>query len=189
MSYNGEKNGNTYLNGYVHPVKTVYDEKTMTYRTITERKVLQVLDKKEDVEFYRRAARTDTTIKVVELDETDLLYLNLKDEPNLSDEEIAALFQRKEELPEQETEAVVNFGTSDLEKVVPNFGTKDTWVLSGTALDCLKKYAPALTEEEIEEILLGMEAGLDDKQIKSYFCLPVAQMCQYRRIYQIENQK
>lgn len=184
MSYNGEKNGNTYLNGYVHPVKTVYDEKTMTYRTITERKVLQVLDKKEDVEFYRRVAEKDPTIKVVDLDETELLYLNLKDEPNLSDEEIANLFQRKEE-----EKVVPNFGTNEEEEVaVPKFGTKDTWELAGSALDCLKRYSEALTEEEIEEILLGMEAGLTDKQIKSYFCLPVEKMRQYRRIYQLENQ-
>lgn len=176
MSFNGRDG----KDGYIHPVKTVYDADTMTYRTITEKKILQVLDK-EDVEFYKRAAQTDHTIKVVEIDEQDLLYLNLKNEPDLTEEEIAALF-REREMKQGDLE-----NQEEKEETVPDSGTKEDWDLSGTAIDCLKRYGNQLTDEETEEILLGMEQGLSDKQIKTYFCLPLNKMRQYRRVYLIEN--
>lgn len=182
MSFNG-KDGKA---GYIHPVKTVYDADTMTYRTITEKKVLQVLEK-EDVEFYKRAAQTDKTIKVMEIDEQDLLYLNFKDEPNLTEEEIAALFRKKENRTEELPEDIKNLG-EDAEPV-SDLNTKETWDLSRTALDCLKRYADQLSDEEVNEILLGMEQGLSDRQIKTYFCLPVTKMQQYRRVYLLENGK
>ena len=83
MKLKGEK-------GYVHPVKTVYDEETMTYRTITERKTLQILGK-EDVAFYKRAAETDKSIRIVEIDEKDFLYMNFKNK-EISDEEIEKMY-------------------------------------------------------------------------------------------------
>ena len=194
VNLNGEKEEN----GYVHPVKTVYDEQTMTYRTINEKKVIQVLEKKEDIEFYKNAAKADKTIRVVEIDEKDLLYLNLKDEPELTEEEIAALFRRREDRQEHQETAMESLKDLEVDvknmhgrENVPKSGTeeKGSWNLSGTALECLKRYAAMLTEEEMEEIMLGLEEGLTDKQIKSYFCLPVNKMRQYRRLYSIENRR
>ena len=44
--------------GYKHPVRVVYNPKTMTYRTILNKSKFQVIDKK-DLEFYKEAEKTD----------------------------------------------------------------------------------------------------------------------------------
>ena len=44
--------------GYRHPVRVVYNPKTMTYRTILNKSKFQVIDKK-DLEFYKEAEKTD----------------------------------------------------------------------------------------------------------------------------------
>lgn len=174
MKLKGEK-------GYVHPVKTVYDEETMTYRTITERKTLQILGK-EDVSFYKRAAETDKSIRIVEIDEKDFLYMNFKNK-EISDEEIekmyymedAEKFTEHEEIPE--------------DVISGDIRGKENWDLSGTIYDCLKRYAEQLSDEELEEIILGLENGLEDRQIKEYMILPVHKMRQYRRLFMATNRQ
>lgn len=42
-------------------------------------------------------------------------------------------------------------------------------------------YASKLDGDQMNEILLGLEEGLIDEQVKSYFKLPADQMKQYRR--------
>lgn len=42
-------------------------------------------------------------------------------------------------------------------------------------------YASKLDGDQMNEILLGVEEGLTDEQVKSYFKLPADQMKQYRR--------
>lgn len=157
------------------------DEETMTYRTITERKTLQILEK-EDVAFYKRAAETDKSIRIVEIDEKDFLYMNFKNK-EISDEEIekmyytedAEKFTEQEEIPE--------------DVISGNIQRKENWDLSGTIYDCLKRYAEQLSDEELEEIILGLENGLEDRQIKEYMVLPVHKMQQYRRLFMAANKQ
>ena len=42
-------------------------------------------------------------------------------------------------------------------------------------------YASKLDGNQINEILLGLEEGLTDEQVKSYFKLPADEMKQYQR--------
>ena len=42
-------------------------------------------------------------------------------------------------------------------------------------------YASKLDGDQMNEILLGLEEGMTDEQVKSYFKLPADQMKQYRR--------
>ena len=62
--------------GYKHPVRVVYNPKTMTYRTIKSEPEFQVIDKK-DIAFYKEAEKTDKSIKVCEIDEKDFYILIL----------------------------------------------------------------------------------------------------------------
>ena len=57
------------------------------------------------------------------------------------------------------------------------------WNLSGTLCECIIRCADRLSEEQLNEILLGMENGLSEAQVKSYFMLPVEKMNKYRRAY------
>ena len=49
---------------------------------------------------------------------------------------------------------------------------------------CIQRYAERLTEDQLNEILLGLENGLTEEEVKSYFTFPVEKMNQYRRAYQ-----
>ena len=71
---------------------------------------------------------------------------------------------------------------------VPKFGTPhEKWNLSGSIYDCLKRYADQLSDQQIDEIITGMEQGLSDRQIKAYFYLSAEKMSQYMRGFAFEN--
>ena len=73
---------------------------------------------------------------------------------------------------------------------VLKFSTKEKWDLSGSILDCLLRYADRLSEEELEEIIGGIEDGLSDQQIKEYFSLQdVEKMSQFRRMFRSVNRR
>lgn len=159
--------------GYKHPVKVVYNPKTMTYRTVVPDKDIQFLTK-EDLEFYKEAEKTNPDIKVFEMSEDDFLYLNWNKPPKLSEEEIVAIAQKaKREGDYQEGEAEAREEEPEEEE----------WDLSGSIYDCIKRHAKALSEEQLNEIITGLEQGLTERQIKTYFCLPAVKMSQYRRAY------
>jgi uncharacterized protein YqeY len=64
----------------------------MTYRTLKTKKTIQFLDKRE-VQFFKEAEKTDSTIRVFEMDEEDFLYLNWRKKPPLSEEEVTRILK------------------------------------------------------------------------------------------------
>lgn len=173
--------------GYKHPVRVVYNPKTMTYRTIRNESKFQAIDKK-DVEFYKEAEKTDNSIKVCEVNEEEFLYLNFNVEPKPTEEElIQMLIQNRNEMeeskekPESNNSNVPKFGTNK-----KNTDTKqDEWNLSGSIEQCIIRYASRLDGEQINQILLGLEQGLTDEQVKSYFTLPADKMKQQRNMFRV----
>ena len=93
---------------------------------------------------------------------------------------------QEEKTEEQSTEDEIsdgpNFGTTEAEK--ETLVEDEQWDLSGTIEECIVRYASKLSTAQINEILLGLENGLTDKQVKTYFTLPADKMNQYRRAYQ-----
>lgn len=178
------------LGSYEHQVKAVYNKDTMQYRTITNNDKIQILSQ-DDAKFYREASKDDKRIKVYEVDEKEMLYLNWHKQPEPSEDEIANLFQKEIAKTSKDKSAMdvpydVKLLRGDKEPAVnemANINDKKTWNLSGSIYDCIKRYASQLTDAELNEILSGIEAGLSDKEIKSYFCLPANKMEQYRRAY------
>lgn len=173
--------------GYKHPVRVVYNPKTMTYRTIRNESKFQAIDKK-DVAFYKEAEKTDNSIKVCEVNEEEFLYLNFNVEPKPTEEElIQMLIQNRNEMeeskekPESNNSKVPKFGTNK-----KNTDTKqDEWNLSGSIEQCIIRYASRLDGEQINQILLGLEQGLTDEQVKSYFILPADEMKQQRNMFRV----
>ena len=169
-------------NGYRHPVKVVYNKKTMTYKTIESKSDIQFLNRSE-LEFYREAAKTNPHIKIIEMDEDEILYLNWNQPPQLTEAEIMELAQKVRQETEKE-ELVPKFG---IESEEITQAVEEQWNLSGSIYECILRYAKQLTEEQLNEILLGMEHGLSEKQVKTYFTLPVEKMRQYRRAYEFSK--
>ena len=183
-------------NGYRHPVRVIYNPKTMTYRTIKSEPKFQMIDKK-DVAFYKEAEKTDKSIKVCEIDEKDFLYLNFDADPKPTEEELLQMFEngKKDIKKSQNMKKRLEASPREEEKSnVPNFGTSkeienpEKWDLSGSVNQCILRYVAELDEDQINEILLGLENGLTEKQVKTYFTLPADKMKQYRRAYQFANE-
>lgn len=166
------------LGPYTNPVKVVFDEETLTYRTVSDKSSFKVLTA-DEAEFYEQKAKRDSSIKIFNMDEEQFLYLNLNEEP-VDEKELEKYFQEfivkyKEETepeePEQKQEANAD---------------RD---LSGNIFDWINRFWAELSAEAQEEILLGLEDGLTDDQIKSYFFLQPAQMRIERRLYSISNRR
>lgn len=178
--------------GYKHPVRVVYDEKTMTYRTIEAQTPIQFLTK-EEVAFYKNAEKTDRSIKVFEMNEDDFLYLNWRSEPPMTEDEIENIFYQAEKqrrLREESNRVPKDVRLQDIElkdKKKQGSVKEKKWDLTGSIYECIKRYADCLDSNQINEIIEGMEAGLSEKQIKSYFGLPAEKMSQYRRAYMFGN--
>lgn len=172
---------------YIHPIETVYNEKLIEYRTIIDPSKVQFLES-EDVDFYKVAQRTDDRIKIYEMDEEEMLYLNWST-PRLSDDEVEAMFLRatgkildEENIPEDvEIEDVPTFGT-ELEMEME-------YDLKGTLYECLARYSTQLEPEQQEEIILSIEAGIDEETVKSYFTKTATEMKLLRTAYTLVNQK
>ena len=175
-------------NGYRHPVRVVYNPETLSYRTITTDNHIQFLDK-ADVKFYEQAAEQDESIKVFELDQEEFLYLNWRKQPRVTEEEIEEIFQQarkeKEQLMQGKTmeipEDVVQEQLTD--NVLNKQPRIEKWDLSGSIFDCINRYSTILTEEQLDEIIMGLEQGLSEKEVKSYFQFPAEEMRRYRKIY------
>ena len=114
--------------------------------------------------------------------------------PKPTEDEILQMFEQSKKEMELQEENTEKQSTEDELSDVPNFGTTEEnlvtavedeqWDLSGTIEECIVRYASKLSTEQINEILLGLENGLTDKQVKTYFTLSADKMNQYRRAYQ-----
>ncbi len=170
--------------GYKHPVRVVYNEQTMTYRTLTSREPIQFLDK-ADLDFYKQAEKTDPSIKVFELEEKDFLYLNWRKQPPISEGEIEEIFRqaKKQQDGQKGEDGELPEDVLILRQGKDGDKTPEAWNLNGSIYECIKRYAARLDEEQLNEIILGLEAGLTEKQVKSYFCLSADKMRQFRLAY------
>ena len=111
------------------------------------------------------------------MNEEDFLYLNWNKKPKLTEAEIMELAQRVKQQTKE-----LHEGMSIVEQNKQEDNPQD-WNLSGTLCECIIRCADRLSEEQLNEMLLGMENGLSEAQVKSYFMLPVEKMNKYRRAY------
>ncbi len=187
--------------GYHNPVLVEYDEKTRKYRTLECDDRIRTITQ-EEFEFYQEKEKNDDTVHTFTVDEEQFLYMNWDQAVTTPSQEMLEEFARQlhpsKHMPiPEDAKAEVDIGT---QKARPKKNMKDykngsaaeqepdkrekTWDLSGSILDCLLRYHDALTLEEREEIIGGVEDGLAEKDIKRYFAMHDAvKMHQYRRAY------
>lgn len=176
-----------YGDGYRHPIRVVYNEELRKYKTIQSDSSIQFLEKR-DLEFYQEAQKTDPSIKVFNIDETDFLYLNWNSLPRPTEDEMADMFRSYRSDVEQRMRSSMKNGDAPLLEEPVGSSEKQAWNLSGSVIECLLRYAGELTAAEQEEIVRGLEDGLSEDQVKHYFALHDARkMNQYRRAYLLAN--
>lgn len=124
----------------------------------------------ESVEYYKNAA--DKNVQIFEISEDEFLRMDFSDRTPEIDAKVLqdVIINRDLEL-------------SPEEKAQEN----EAWDLSGSIFDCMGRYYDRLTQEQKEEILLGLEAGLNEDDVKEYFTLPAEDMRTHRRLRQLQN--
>lgn len=106
----------------------------------------------------------------------------------MTEDEIENIFkqaERQRRLREADSDRSESKGIQTKNKEIK----EGKWDLSGSIYDCMKRYADYLDQDQIDEVIEGLEAGLSEKQIKSYWGLPAEKMSQYRRAYMFGNGK
>ncbi len=167
-------------NGYTHPVRILHDKERDVYKTIDCEEKILLIDK-DDEEFYRNAARSDENIHFFDMDQEEFLYLNWDEQQPLSLEELQQMVKdsKKTDISSmEEPEDVRKAENSHPDSVSMN------WDLSGSLVECLKRYAGSLSNEKREFLLQCLEEGLNERQIKRLLPLrTMEEMKLYRRIF------
>lgn len=173
------------LGPYDHPVEVIYDPKNFYYYTLEQEKVLSFPDEKE-VEKLRKAALADPHIRVYDISEKELLYLNFGKETK-TQEEIAEMLQEaidKERRQKEFAEANLivmqelkqKNGNREREAEAKGSQPQEGWIRYGTLGECLNAYFAELTPIGQELIGQAVDEGLPEDFIKNLIYLPEAQM-------------
>lgn len=177
--------------GYTHPIRVVHDEENDVYKTIDCEKKIMMIDKDEE-QFYRNAEKTDKRIHIFDIDEEEFLYLNWDEpeQPTIGELQKMVQESQKNDVSKMGIPEDAKGDTTQAEKPDPAEKSQAVWDLSGSIIDCVKRYADQLTEEEMNVIIQSMEDGVADEDIKKYFALhDAAKMERYHRAFQFTKGK
>lgn len=173
------------LGPYDHPVEVIYDAEHLHYYTLEPEKVLSFPSKAE-AERLREAAKTNSHIRVYDIEEKDLLYLNFGTKEK-SQDEIATLLQEAIEKEKRQKEyekanLIVMQELKQQDAVEPEEETNDhdEWERYETLGECLNAHFNKLSPVCQEIICMAVDDGLSEETIKRLMYLPESQM---RRTY------
>ena len=167
-------------NGYTHPVRILHDKERDVYKTIDCEEKILLIDK-DDEEFYRNAARTDENIHFFDMDQEEFLYLNWDEQQPLSLEELQQMVKDSKKMDVSSMEEPEDVRKAENSQPDP---VSVDWDLSGSLVDCLKRYAGSFSNEKREFLLQCLEEGLSERQIKRLLPLrTMEEMKLYRRIF------
>ena len=167
-------------NGYIHPVRILHDKERDVYKTIDCEEKILLIDK-DDEEFYRNAARTDENIHFFDVDQEEFLYLNWDEQQPLSLEELQQMVKASKKTDVSSMEEPEDVRKAENLQSDP---VSMDWDLSGSLVECLKRYAGSFSNEKREFLLQCLEEGLSERQIKRMLPLrTMEEMKLYRRIF------
>ena len=160
------------------------------YKTVDCEKKIVLVDKEGEA-FYRDAAKTDKSIHFFDLDNEEFLYLNWDEEKPITPEELKEIVRtsKKRDVSAMEEPEDVSREDNSARDGEKN-EIKDNLDLSGSVLDCIKRYADRLSDKEIEIILECMQNSIDDRLVKKLFTLRnVTEMETYKKLYLLQIQR
>ena len=174
--------------GYTHPVRVIHDKEKDVYKTINSEEKIVMVDKKEE-EFYRNAAKNDNHIHFIDLDNEEFLYLNFDEEKEPSIEELQVLIRNSFKKDVSETPVPIDVSEKEnrsVQLVTMNKRNqiRKEWNLSGSALECIKRHAKYLSQEEVDLMIRCLDTRIPDKTIKEMLVMDsVHEMKRYLRAY------
>lgn len=179
------------LGSYEHPVEVIYDAERLHYYTLEPEKVLSFPDK-EEAERLREAAKDNSHIRVYDIDEKELLYLNFGGEKEKSQDEVAALLQeavekekRQKEYAEANLLVMKGLKRQDKEGIEGDGEAHGDWEKYDTLGECLNAHFNNLSPVCQEIICMAVDEGFPEETIINLLYLPEIQMqkayLQYRK--------
>lgn len=131
---------------------------------------MEVLTEK-GVEHYRKMAVEGETVKIFRMEEEEFLEQDFsqKEDGYVDFAEIQEIMSRRR----------IQEAVQETKKKIPEE------LKEKSILEWIRAYS--LTDEQIEEIIKGMEEGLNKEQIQEYFFLPAEEMSRVRRIMVAEK--
>lgn len=177
------------LGSYVHPV-TVQKRKDGSLETVGNSPGFIFANDAMKESFCKKAQRPESRNVLFELTEEEFCAIQFPDlNEDISTENIfAELENMKREQVEkkifqklQEASDGNSFDKSSLKErdITMNKEQKE-WNLKGNISTLIERYADRLTDEQLEQIVLGVKNGLTDEEVKIYFTLPAETMKRIR---------
>lgn len=172
---------------YEHPV-TVKKRKNGSLETVRKSSNLIFANDIMKKKFLEKSQKPDSGHMVFELSEEEFCAIQFPDlqSPDASGtiyEQLKSLECYRTEnriLEKLRKEKAEDEKIQGMDRKPEHEGQKD-WNLKGSISGLIEKYADRLTDEQLEEIVLGIRNGLTEEEVKIYFALPIETM---RRIRQ-----
>lgn len=145
-----------------------------SYETRKPQSSMELLTE-EGVSHYRQMAEQKGNVRIFSMSEDEFLNQDFskKEDKSLDFEEIRMILSRK-----RLEDAVSASSRGQLQKIPEELQDK-------SVLEWIKAYP--MENEQIEELIKGLEDGLTKEQIQEYFFLPVEEMRRIRRILTAER--
>lgn len=185
------------LGAYEHPVYTIYDPVHFHYITVEREQPLKIYTDQKDINALQESAKTNPHIKMLDVDEEELLYLSWGKKEH-SREEIEEMYrealahveERKEKLKglyvlqDVDSEYVPE---SDTNK--PEEPDKSNWNPNVSFQQFLRDHWDELTVLEQEQIYIAMDEGLTEDQLKILMMRKFPEMQTWIRAFRLENER
>ncbi len=133
----------------------------------------QLIPLNEDgLTYYRKKEESGENVRIYEISEEDFLEMDFS-----------------EEAPEITAELLEELVRKNIFRMEARETISTEWDMSGSIFECIDRYYKKLTAAQKEEILKGLECGLSEDDVKSYFNLPAEEMSVQRRLLVLQRRK
>ena len=187
LNYNGP---------YEHPVYTVYDPENFHYITIKKDEPFQVYTDPREIASLQKEAKNNKDIYSFTIGEDELLYLSWG-KPAYTQENIEKIYQdaiereliKKEKMKSlivyQALSEQVDYLTDEKEDEMVD---KSDWESCKGLKELMEAHWEDLSIEEQELLSIAFEDGLTEEQLRIIMLKPYAEMANWVRIFNFENQ-
>lgn len=172
------------LGAYEHPVN-VKKRKDGRWETVKRPSKMIVANDRMKEKFVEKASIPGSQHRIIELTEDEFCAIQFPDPETGNASEI--IFQQLKELENSRTEQRLlqkleqeQRDKQRMERRTQETKKQEERDMKGSISDLVERYADQLTDEQLEEIVLGIKNGLLEEDVKSYFFLPAEDMRRIR---------
>ena len=165
----------------IEGMKPVYDRKNRPFSTAFWKEAEAAAGKNGYTHPVRILHDKERDVYKIDMDQEEFLYLNWDEQQPLSLEELQQMVKDSKKTDVSSMEEPEDVRKAENSQPDP---VSVDWDLSGSLVECLKRYAGSFSNEKREFLLQCLEEGLSERQIKRMLPLrTMEEMKLYRRIF------